>query len=137
MVDRIYSDSATLAEDPSLTAAAHMYNFSRLCILVTTITLCIGTTASPAQSLIRAAPRNVAFNATRVDCFPSFLIGSRQAATRDCLQAIFLLPEGSETRHFHGPDHGHFDQYALPVIRNTGSCMVTVNIHPSFEDYSS
>ena len=135
MVKWIFSDSTTLAEDPSLTATAHMYYFSKLCILATALTLFVGTNASPAQALPRAAPTSVATNATSLDCFPPALRGSRQANIRDCLYAVVLLPEGSDPGHFH--DLGLNGEYALPVVARHSSCMVTVSMSGGNQDYSS
>ena len=102
--------------------------------MVTTITLYAGTNASPTQSLARAAPTSLPTNATGLDCFPPVLIGSRQATTRDCLYAVLLLPEGSAPGYFH--NYGR-DEYALPVVKHLGSCMVTVSLSGSNPDYSS
>lgn len=135
--NRLHSDSATLAKYPSATTIAYMYHFLRLCILVTTFILYVGTNALPTQSLARAAPISVALNATRVECFRPVLIGSRRAATRDCLYAVLKLPEGSNTGVFHSSGFGPYDQYTLPVVERHSSCMATVSIPDAFEDYSS
>ena len=135
MVDELYSNSASLAKKPSSTATAHMYYLSRLYILATTLTLFVGTNASPAQSLRRTAPTSVAFNATSLDCFPPALRGSRQADVRDCLYASLLLPEGSKPGFFR--DFGIRDEYALPRVARHDTCMVTVSMSGGNQDYSS
>ena len=112
-----------------------MYYFSRLYFLATAFTLFVGTNASPAQSLRRAAPTSVAFNATSLDCFPPAPWGSRQADVRDCLYAGLLLPEGSQPGVFH--EFGRKDEYALPLVTRHNTCMVTVSMSAGNQDFSS
>ena len=72
---------------------------------------------------------------TGVNCWPASIRGSRYAATRDCLQAALLLPDGSDPGAFHNgnPD----DEYRLPVVKVFDSCMATVSLTEGAQDRSS
>lgn len=72
---------------------------------------------------------------TGVFCYPPTIRGSRLAATRDCLQAALLLPDGSDPVYFHSgnPD----DDLRLPVVKTYDSCLATVSLLGAARDRSS
>ena len=70
-----------------------------------------------------------------VACFPSAMFSSRQANTRHCIRAAFLLPEGNTPGLFHL--FGDHDGYSLPLVKIYESCMVTVSLHQSLKDIST
>lgn len=72
---------------------------------------------------------------TGVKCWPPERRGSRLAATRDCLQAALLLPDGSDPGNFHNgnPD----DEFKLPIVSPYESCVATVSVPNGVRDRSS
>ena len=72
---------------------------------------------------------------TGVNCWPSSFRASRLAATRDCLQAALLLPDGPDPGDFHNgrPDNG----FSLPLSRTFESCTAIVSLINQPVDRSS
>lgn len=72
---------------------------------------------------------------TGVKCWPPERRGSRLAATRDCLQAALLLPDGSDAGNFHNGNPA--DGFKLPVVMPYDSCVATVSLPNGVQDRSS
>ncbi|KAL9069449.1 MAG: hypothetical protein Q9161_005500 [Pseudevernia consocians] len=107
---------------------AQIYNV----FFATTILFTTHTHTLPTASL-----NNSTFTAikTGVICYQPTIRGSRLAATRDCLQAALLLPDGSDAGYFHVgiPDN----DFRLPMVKNYGSCLATVSLTEAPQDRSS
>ena len=72
---------------------------------------------------------------TGVTCYRPTMRGSRLAATRDCLQAALLLPDGSDPGDFH--EGNPYNDFQLPVLTTYGSCAATVSLTGGAQDRSS
>ena len=71
----------------------------------------------------------------RVNCYYPTFFDSRVAASRDCLQAIELLPDVMTPGYFHygGPPDG----FELPAMEHHGTCMIILSLDDGQPDLSS
>lgn len=70
-----------------------------------------------------------------ISCYPSSLFSSRYATTRDCINAVSLLPPTVDPGPFHAG--GPPDVFSLPAARTFGSCAVTVSLASGSVDRGS
>ena len=71
------------------------------------------------------------------ECYPTALIKSRKADSRECLRAVMMLPTTDESGFFNSDHLGKIDQFLLPVTKISGSCNVTISIPHGLMDESS
>ena len=111
---------------------------AQICTVVfSTILLFTARTNALSTLIVNSTDSNIPLAAvkTGVNCWPSVIRGSRLAATKDCLQAALLLPEGSDAGEFRNGNP--IEEYRLPLVRKFETCAASVSLEAGSWDRSS